>query len=66
MNSKINRKKLVKALFSVPRTQLVLLPYYARMVSVLNKCMKDIGPQLVSMLEVMMMMILHDDRLLWS
>jgi len=51
VNNKLHRKRLVKTLFSVPRTQLVLLPYYARMVAVLNKCVKDIGPQLVSMLE---------------
>jgi len=31
VNSKANRKKLVKALFNVPRTQLALLPYYARL-----------------------------------
>eukprot|EP01117_Protostelium_nocturnum_P001120 TRINITY_DN1143_c0_g1_i1.p1 TRINITY_DN1143_c0_g1~~TRINITY_DN1143_c0_g1_i1.p1 ORF type:complete len:817 (-),score=337.06 TRINITY_DN1143_c0_g1_i1:924-3374(-) len=51
INSKLNRKRLVKALFQVPRTQLALLPYYARMVAVLTKCMKDIGPPLVAMLE---------------
>lgn len=50
-NSKTNRKKLVKALFNVPRTQLALLPYYARMVATLNQYMKDVGPMLVSMLE---------------
>jgi len=50
-NSKANRKKLVKALFNVPRTQLSLIAHYSRMVAVLNQCMKDIGPMLVSMLE---------------
>ncbi|CAA3033700.1 regulator of nonsense transcripts UPF2 [Olea europaea subsp. europaea] len=31
LNSKANRKKLVRALFNVPRTSLELLPYYSRM-----------------------------------
>eukprot|EP01114_Cavostelium_apophysatum_P008182 TRINITY_DN2050_c0_g1_i2.p1 TRINITY_DN2050_c0_g1~~TRINITY_DN2050_c0_g1_i2.p1 ORF type:complete len:1232 (-),score=430.22 TRINITY_DN2050_c0_g1_i2:182-3877(-) len=50
-NSKNNRKKLVKALFGVPRTQLALIPYYSRMVATLNQYMRDIGPSLVAMLE---------------
>lgn len=51
INTKGNRKKLIKTLFNAPRTQLALLPYYARLVATLNQCMKDIGPALVAMLE---------------
>ncbi|KAL1191567.1 Regulator of nonsense transcripts UPF2 [Cardamine amara subsp. amara] len=51
LNSKTNRKKLVKALFNVPRTSLELLAYYSRMVATLATCMKDIPSMLVQMLE---------------
>ncbi|KAJ0960577.1 hypothetical protein J5N97_001570 [Dioscorea zingiberensis] len=51
LNSKSNRKKLVRALFSVPRSSLELLPYYSRMVATLSTCMKDVPSMLVSMLE---------------
>ncbi|XP_057990632.1 regulator of nonsense transcripts UPF2-like [Hevea brasiliensis] len=51
LNSKSNRKKLVKALFNVPRTSLELLPYYSRMVATLSTCMKDVCSILVQMLE---------------
>jgi regulator of nonsense transcripts 2 len=51
LNSKTNRKKLVKALFNVPRTSLELLAYYSRMVATLASCMKDIPSMLVQMLE---------------
>ncbi|PKA55497.1 Regulator of nonsense transcripts UPF2 [Apostasia shenzhenica] len=51
MNSKANRKKLVRALFNAPRTSLELLPYYSRMVATLSTCMKDVPAILVSMLE---------------
>lgn len=37
MNSKSARKKLVKALFNVPRQALDLLPMYARLVAILDK-----------------------------
>ncbi|KAG6760316.1 hypothetical protein POTOM_036827 [Populus tomentosa] len=50
-NSKSNRKKLVKALFNVPRTSLELLPYYSRMVATLSTCMKDVSFMLLQMLE---------------
>ncbi|KAL0380267.1 UNVERIFIED_CONTAM: Regulator of nonsense transcripts UPF2 [Sesamum angustifolium] len=43
LNSKSNRKKLVRALFNVPRTSLELLPYYSRMVATLSTCMKCIN-----------------------
>ncbi|CAA2971180.1 regulator of nonsense transcripts UPF2 [Olea europaea subsp. europaea] len=51
LNSKANRKKLVRALFNVPRTSLELLPYYSRMVATLSTCMKDICSMLLQLLE---------------
>ncbi|WCJ19421.1 Regulator of nonsense transcripts UPF2 [Euphorbia peplus] len=51
LNSKANRKKLVRALFNVPRTSLELLPYYSRMVATLATCMRDISSMLLQMLE---------------
>ncbi|KAL0464063.1 UNVERIFIED_CONTAM: Regulator of nonsense transcripts UPF2 [Sesamum latifolium] len=51
LNSKSNRKKLVRALFNVPRTSLELLPYYSRMVATLSTCMKDVSTMLLQLLE---------------
>ncbi|XP_035548601.1 regulator of nonsense transcripts UPF2 isoform X1 [Juglans regia] len=51
LNSKSNRKKLVRGLFNVPRTSLELLPYYSRMVATLSTCMKDVSSMLLQMLE---------------
>ncbi|KAL8094963.1 hypothetical protein AgCh_036464 [Apium graveolens] len=51
VNSKSSRKKLVRALFSVPRTSLELLPYYSRMVATLSTCMKDVSSMLIQLLE---------------
>lgn len=51
LNSKSSRKKLVRALFGVPRTSLELLPYYSRMVATLSTCMKDVSPMLLQLLE---------------
>ncbi|GAA0140177.1 RNA metabolism protein [Lithospermum erythrorhizon] len=51
LNSKSNRKKLVKTLFNVPRTSLELLPYYSRMVATLSTCMKDVSSMLLQLLE---------------
>eukprot|EP00004_Rigifila_ramosa_P014399 TRINITY_DN3273_c0_g1_i1.p1 TRINITY_DN3273_c0_g1~~TRINITY_DN3273_c0_g1_i1.p1 ORF type:complete len:1281 (-),score=385.32 TRINITY_DN3273_c0_g1_i1:121-3921(-) len=51
VSSKANRRKLVRTLFNVPRTSLHLLPFYARLVAVLDQCWKDIAPALVSLLE---------------
>lgn len=51
LNSKSNRKRLVRALFNVPRTSLELLPYYSRMVATLSTCMKDVPSMLLQMLE---------------
>ncbi|KAL7614468.1 regulator of nonsense transcripts UPF2 [Lactuca sativa] len=51
LNSKASRKKLVRALFNVPRTSLELLPYYSRMVATLSTCMKDVPSMLLLYLE---------------
>ncbi|KAI3721333.1 hypothetical protein L2E82_32342 [Cichorium intybus] len=51
LNSKASRKKLVRALFNVPRTSLELLPYYSRMVATLSTCMKDVPSTLLQYLE---------------
>ncbi|CAH9111210.1 unnamed protein product [Cuscuta epithymum] len=51
LNSKSNRKKLVRALYNVPRTSLELLPYYSRMVATLSTCMKDVPSMLLQLLE---------------
>ncbi|MCO5571736.1 hypothetical protein L7F22_025484 [Adiantum nelumboides] len=59
VNSKSNRKKLVRALFGVPRTSLELLPYYSRMVATLATCMKDVAPALVQLLEEEFSMLIN-------
>ncbi|XP_047315125.1 regulator of nonsense transcripts UPF2 isoform X1 [Impatiens glandulifera] len=51
LNSKSSRKKLVRALFNVPRTSLELLPYYSRMVATLSTCIKDVSSMLLQLLE---------------
>ncbi|XP_063782946.1 regulator of nonsense transcripts 2 isoform X2 [Pseudophryne corroboree] len=51
MNTKANRRKLVRALFIVPRQRLDLLPFYARLVATLHPCMTDVAEDLCSMLK---------------
>jgi regulator of nonsense transcripts 2 len=51
LNSKASRKKLVRAVFNVPRTSLELLPYYSRLVATLSTCMKDVSSMLLQSLE---------------
>ncbi|KAF0308344.1 Regulator of nonsense transcripts 2 [Amphibalanus amphitrite] len=51
LNTKSNRKKLVRALFNVPRTRLDLLPFYARLVATLHPCMPDVATELAMMLK---------------
>ena len=51
LNTKSNRKKLVRALFNVPRTRLDLLPFYARLVATLHPCMPDVATELALMLK---------------
>lgn len=50
-NTKTNRKKLVNVLFTVPRTRLDLLPFYARFVAQLSPIMPTVGGDLVSLLK---------------
>eukprot|EP00960_Hanusia_phi_P056517 763303-Hanusia_phi.AAC.2 len=65
-NNKLNRRKLARALYNVPRTSLSLIPYYARFVAVLSPAFpgvrdflsvrqthvwSDIGQMLAQMLE---------------
>ena len=45
-NTKNNRKKLVKCLYSVHRNRQDLLPFYSRLVATLDPCMPDIATQL--------------------
>nr|XP_014342624.1 PREDICTED: regulator of nonsense transcripts 2 [Latimeria chalumnae] len=51
MNTKANRRKLVRALFTVPRQRLDLLPFYSRLVATLHPCMCDVAEDLCSMLK---------------
>ncbi|XP_044757061.1 regulator of nonsense transcripts 2 [Coccinella septempunctata] len=50
LNSKHNRKKLVRALFVVNRTRLDLLPFYARFVAILHPAVPEVGNELCQML----------------
>lgn len=51
LNTKNNRKKLVKTLFGVQRTRLDLLPLYARFIAIINLVNKDIALDLGQMLK---------------
>lgn len=51
LNTKNNRKKLVKVLFSVPRTRIDLLPFYTRLVAILNPLMPEVALELCSLLK---------------
>ncbi|XP_046363443.1 regulator of nonsense transcripts 2-like isoform X2 [Haliotis rufescens] len=50
-NTKSNRRKLVRGLFTVHRTRYDLLPFYARLVAILNPCMPDVATDLVQYLK---------------
>ncbi|CAH0546674.1 unnamed protein product [Brassicogethes aeneus] len=50
LNSKHNRKKLVRGLFGVNRTRLDLLPFYARFVAILHPALPEVGNELCQML----------------
>ncbi|KAI8063219.1 armadillo-type protein [Gongronella butleri] len=50
LNSKNARKRLVKVLFTVPRLRLDLLPYYARMIAILNPFFPDVGEAILAAL----------------
>ncbi|XP_078596473.1 regulator of nonsense transcripts 2-like isoform X2 [Branchiostoma floridae x Branchiostoma japonicum] len=51
MNNKTNRRKLVRALFTVHRTRIDLLPFYSRLVATLQPCTPDVADDLVAMLK---------------
>merc|ERR1719336_3585577 len=50
-NTKNNRKRLVKTLFTVHRTRTDLLPFYSRLVATLNPCMPEVPNQLSALLK---------------
>lgn len=50
-NTKNNRKKLVRALFTVHRTRYDLLPFYSRLVATLYPCMPDVANDLIQLLK---------------
>lgn len=51
LNTKHNKKKLVKALFGVSRIRLDLLPFYSRLAAILHPVMPDVGNDLCLMLK---------------
>lgn len=51
LNTKHNKKKLIKALFGVSRIRLDLLPFYSRLAAILYPVMPDVGNDLCSMLK---------------
>lgn len=50
LNNKHNRKKLVRTLFSVNRTRLDLLPFYARFVAILHPAIPEVSNELCNAL----------------
>lgn len=50
LNTKHNRKKLVRTLFNVNRTRLDLLPFYARFVAILYPALPEVSNELCQML----------------
>ncbi|CAH8512809.1 unnamed protein product [Schistosoma margrebowiei] len=50
LNKRVNRRRLAKALFSVPRTRYDLLPFYARLLASLAPVMPDLVQDINSML----------------
>ena len=50
-NTKANRKKLVKALFSVNRNRIDLLPFYARFIATINPCTPDVSADMSNLLK---------------
>jgi regulator of nonsense transcripts 2 len=51
ISSRANRRRLVKTLFGVHRTKLELLPYYGRLLAILNQYFKEMGPMIMGLLE---------------
>jgi regulator of nonsense transcripts 2 len=52
LNTKNNRKKLVKSLFNVHRTRLDLLPLFGRFCAIINLVAGDVAQELAQMLKV--------------
>lgn len=50
-NTKNNRKKLSRAVFGVQRTRLDLLPFFARLVAIINLVNRDVVIELISLLK---------------
>nr|XP_039249832.1 regulator of nonsense transcripts 2-like isoform X1 [Styela clava] len=50
LNTRVNRRKLVRALFNVHRSRLDLLSFYGRLVATLHPCMPDVAENLTTML----------------
>ncbi|XP_035701719.1 regulator of nonsense transcripts 2 isoform X3 [Folsomia candida] len=50
-NTKPNRKKLVHTMFRIPRQRIDLIPFYSRMVAILNPVMPDMGLELCRLLK---------------
>ena len=50
-NTKANRKKLVKALFSVNRNRIDLLPFYARFIATIHPCTPDVSADMSVLLK---------------
>lgn len=51
LNTKNNRKKLTRVLFSVARTRLDLLPFYSRFAAILYPVLPDVCADLCQMLK---------------
>lgn len=51
LNTKHNKKKLIKALFGVSRIRLDLLPFYSRLAAILYPVMPEVGNELCQMLK---------------
>nr|CAG4640628.1 EOG090X0143 [Eulimnadia texana] len=51
LNTRLHRRKLVRAMFMVPRTRLDLLPFYARLAAVLNPFLPDVATDLCGLLK---------------
>lgn len=51
LNTKHNKKKLIKALFGVSRIRLDLLPFYSRLAAILYPVMPEVGNELCQLLK---------------
>lgn len=51
LNTKHNKKKLIKALFGVSRIRLDLLPFYSRLAAILYQVIPDVANELCQMLK---------------